>query len=549
MSFSIGKNIKNLRIENQMTEIELSNLLACSVELIKKWENDIECPNIELLPKIAKIFNVSIDYLTTGKVDPVNNFDELLEKVTKNDDVSKLADNLIKGLDKEYHPLLYYVIKNEALNIFDYLVKNNKLKYAINNADIKTFTSDIIYLSLITNNIQNLAKIGLYDIGAIYELDDLFYNTLATDYRVNDDTINYCLEIHKRDLTVKDYLYMSNDKRHVKGLWQIIYPNILDKAIDNKNMKLVNKVFNACYDANSYAISVIKENKLNYTLFSEPLKKYEAQVTSNIPVVVISVDLLNKMLEAKMYSYLKQFNMLNKQINAKFIDFKIIELDELNNDKNSTEIDLFKAKYVKYELLNIKELLSSYKNPSDYEKQVIFNMIKAYPVSYLELVNNYLLNNNYKKIFEFAIDYELDTLASLIMKKEYDKIKPYVIELFGYYDILKDGHIKELKLKIKSLNNDASNFANENNNHMVNRCYEKIAKLLEDEKYEWFYNLNNYAHNVNRTLYKEMLEVELNCISFSVLMGLNETNIKTNSDNYKFKLYNEFLKKVGVSNE
>ena len=241
--------------------------------------------------------------------------------------------------------------------------------------------------------------------------------------------------------------------------------------------------------------------------------------------------------------------MLNKQINAKFIDFKIIELDELNNDKNSTEIDLFKAKYVKYELLNIKELLSSYKNPSDYEKQVIFNMIKAYPVSYLELVNNYLLNNNYKKIFEFAIDYELDTLASLIMKKEYDKIKPYVIELFGYYDILKDGHIKELKLKIKSLNNDASNFANENNNHMVNRCYEKIAKLLEDEKYEWFYNLNNYAHNVNRTLYKEMLEVELNCISFSVLMGLNETNIKTNSDNYKFKLYNEFLKKVGVSNE
>ncbi|MCR5308221.1 MAG: helix-turn-helix domain-containing protein, partial [bacterium] len=106
MSFSIGKNIKNLRIENQMTEIELSNLLACSVELIKKWENDIECPNIELLPKIAKIFNVSIDYLTTGKVDPVNNFDELLEKVTKNDDVSKLADNLIKVLDKEYHPLL-----------------------------------------------------------------------------------------------------------------------------------------------------------------------------------------------------------------------------------------------------------------------------------------------------------------------------------------------------------------------------------------------------------------------------------------------------------
>ena len=43
-----------------------------------------------------------------------------------------------------------------------------------------------------------------------------------------------------------------------------------------------------------------------------------------------------------------------------------------------------------------------------------------------------------------------------------------------------------------------------------------------------------------------MLEVEFNNIPFSVLMGLNESNIKQNSDNYKLKVYNDFLKKVGA---
>ena len=544
--FLIGKTIKNLRIENEMTELDLASVLSCSVDQIKKWENDIEYPDITILPKIASIFNVSIEYLTTGKITPVNNFDELLEKVTKNDDVTKLADNLIKGIDKQNNPLIYYVIKNESLKIFDYLVKTQKLKYALNNKNINEFKDDIINLSLLSENIQNLPKMGLSDISITNDINDSFYKILVTDTRISQNTFDYILNIHKLDINTGDYLYMPNDSRHVKGLWQIIYPKILEYAIIYNNIKLMYNVYKACLDANSYAISVIKNNNITYFLSNKPLSKYDAQRKTNIPIVEIPYHLLELMLHNKMYTILKDFNNLNKQINAKYMDFNTINLEEIKDDKNATDLDILKIKYVKLELLDINKLLQNYKNPTEYEKELICNMINSYPITYIELINNYILDNNYKKVFEFAVDYEIDYLIKLVISKKDDEIIPYMMKLFGYTDILNDGHIKELKIKIKELNNDATKYAEENNSHMVNRTYEKIANKINEEKINHQINLEKINTNLNQKIYHEMLEVEFNIIPFSQLMGLKENNIKQNSDNYKIKLYNEYLKKVGA---
>lgn len=549
MSFNIGNNIKNLRIESNMTEFDLSTILSCSVDLIRSWESGDTIPDINYLPKLASAFNVTVEYLTTGKTIPIANFDELLEKVTVNDDINKLADNLIKGIDKENRPLMYYVIKNESINIFNYLIRTNKFKYALNNMDVKNFEEDLIYLAIISNNIDNLSRLSIDDISINKNIPDKAYIALVSDNRVTDDVINTFLSIHKTDINKGDYLYMPSDERHVKGLWQIIYPKLLDFAIEYKNIKLMHKIYSACYDANTYAIKVIKENKIDYKLSSNPLSKYDAQRKTNIPIVKISMDILNKLLLNKYFTILKSFNSLNKAIKAEYIDFKEIEYIELKQDKNSTDLDLLKVKFVKYELLNVKELLKYYTNPTDYEKHLILTMLKIYPISYLELVNNLIIEKNYKKLFEFSIDYELDNLSNLIMKKKYNDILPYTISLFGYIDCLHDGHIKLLKESIKALNNDIKGYMENNNNHMVNRCYEKIAKLINDEKDNWFNNMIKVNQNLNQDIYYEMLDEELNTISFSVLMTLNENNIKQSSDNYKIKLYNEYLKKVGASNE
>ena len=120
-----------------MTINDLANLLACSLNDVKNWEEGLSYPDIMMLPKIASIFNVSVDYLTSGEVDTHKNYDQILDRATKTDDVSMLDENVIKGVDKKNKCLLDYVIKCESVRIFDHLIKNNLLKYALNNADIK----------------------------------------------------------------------------------------------------------------------------------------------------------------------------------------------------------------------------------------------------------------------------------------------------------------------------------------------------------------------------------------------------------------------------
>ena len=212
-------------------------------------------------------------------------------------------------------------------------------------------------------------------------------------------------------------------------------------------------------------------------------------------------------------------------------------------------MDILRIKYVRNDLLDIKNMLKAFNKPSEYEKQVLFNMINNYPISYLEYVNTCLINKSYKKLFEFSIDYELDTLALLIMSKRYDEILNYTVSIFGYYDVLNDGHIKTLKEKIKTLSNDAIKFDEENNTYQKNRCYERISKLINDEQLNWTFNLVHKKSNLNKNMYKEMLDTQNEFMSFSNLMQMNETNIKKISDTYKLRLYNDYLKKVGMNNE
>ena len=61
--------IKELRIENKYTQLELANEVGCNQTAIGKYERgDLE-PNLEVLFKLSRIFNCSIDYLVGNSDD------------------------------------------------------------------------------------------------------------------------------------------------------------------------------------------------------------------------------------------------------------------------------------------------------------------------------------------------------------------------------------------------------------------------------------------------------------------------------------------------
>ncbi len=63
---NFGKMINKLRRKNRLTQKELADQLKISDKAVSRWENGLSYPDIVQLPKISKIFGVSIDYLLNG---------------------------------------------------------------------------------------------------------------------------------------------------------------------------------------------------------------------------------------------------------------------------------------------------------------------------------------------------------------------------------------------------------------------------------------------------------------------------------------------------
>ena len=67
MNTTLGTRIAALRREKEWKQDELAEKLGVSPQAVSKWENDQTCPDISLLPLLAKILGVSVDELLTGK--------------------------------------------------------------------------------------------------------------------------------------------------------------------------------------------------------------------------------------------------------------------------------------------------------------------------------------------------------------------------------------------------------------------------------------------------------------------------------------------------
>ncbi len=62
----IGKMIKVLRTEKEISQETLADRCNVSMQAVSKWENEQSYPDITLLPVIADYFQVTADYLLTG---------------------------------------------------------------------------------------------------------------------------------------------------------------------------------------------------------------------------------------------------------------------------------------------------------------------------------------------------------------------------------------------------------------------------------------------------------------------------------------------------
>ena len=105
----INEQIAFLRKERGITQEALANALGVTNQSVSKWEASICCPDIQLLPEIAKFFGVTVDSLLgcetiESKTDTILRIKNMLSSLTSNEvfeNSFRLATLLHDGIASE----------------------------------------------------------------------------------------------------------------------------------------------------------------------------------------------------------------------------------------------------------------------------------------------------------------------------------------------------------------------------------------------------------------------------------------------------------------
>ena len=72
MEQTLGKRIMENRKKLGLTQDQLAEKLGVTAQAVSKWENDLSCPDITMLPKLAEIFGTTTDILLGRTAQPVH---------------------------------------------------------------------------------------------------------------------------------------------------------------------------------------------------------------------------------------------------------------------------------------------------------------------------------------------------------------------------------------------------------------------------------------------------------------------------------------------
>lgn len=86
---TLGMMISSLRKAKGMTQLELAEKMGVTDKAVSKWERDLSYPDINIIPKLADLFDTSVDELMQGQT---------VMKENKKNGESDIVDTVLRGL-------------------------------------------------------------------------------------------------------------------------------------------------------------------------------------------------------------------------------------------------------------------------------------------------------------------------------------------------------------------------------------------------------------------------------------------------------------------
>lgn len=176
---NVSYQIKKIRKENKLTQLQLAEMLGVTFQSVSKWENGKNMPDITLLNKISTEFKIDINILLNGE-----------------------KSNVIAVENKQYIKLFLVILTIIIISFFCFCLSNltnheNNMKLT----QITTSASDFnISGSLVISN--NKAIIHVSDIKYTGEKKDIVFKSLT--FSLIEDYNNTLSKIDEHTISNND---------------------------------------------------------------------------------------------------------------------------------------------------------------------------------------------------------------------------------------------------------------------------------------------------------------------------------------------------------
>ena len=372
---SIGKTIAELRKAKGWTQIELAEKLQVSDKAISKWEKDSGAPSIEFFPALAELFDVSIDYLMTGKeTEPEVITMSKIELCAKNDDVElfeTLSYEYLKTADENGKTILDYMLQYDCDKVVNAFFKKYPARTIQQSNSYRAgaplwYTEKVLKLLIINNLIDELSSINLLTRNMGRQMVATEWNIYTEKYR----TLIFTHEKIGEDLK----------KLYIQSLSESEFNTTICLLLDNK-----------------------KENDIQLLW----------KIVYNKSTIKLSLSTLQKLLDNGYIEIVKQANQMNKTLGAPTISEELIQVAILKQNGGKEE-EINRLSVTQNGIVNIDKLLA-YK-----DFKFIKKILNEYPIHFIEILND--KKSDKKFLFKYAVDVGDNELADMVVKNEMDII-------------------------------------------------------------------------------------------------------------------------------
>ena len=347
MDNNLGNIISELRNKKNLTQKELADKLGISDKAVSRWETGKSFPDLDMLFRISKFFNVSFENLLTARMSDDETDDELMQDIIKEfNDMNTKHSRRVKIIlvllvlvsiiftvaiifTNTYNRFKVYQVGIESddfagvngiyveTNIKDTLTIND---IKIKNVEIKntdTISVDLYYIEnnkeYIIQNYSSLDNIIFTNFQSYIKIDDLskYIDNLYIKITIIDSKnkvtkydgkLEFTLDFSNNKIFNKDDnedLEYEYDSLSAEEITKILLDNDFEEITKNTLMK---------EDDNNKIIYNISANKISYTSKKDSLKYQYVFSLSRMILDVLIYDKNN--LEIENYEY----NLKNKTI-------------------------------------------------------------------------------------------------------------------------------------------------------------------------------------------------------------------------------------------